>query len=47
MEARFDIGEVLLTVSILEVLRQFVIRVMPRNLPLTDRISKYVAGDSC
>jgi hypothetical protein len=40
MEARFEMGEVLLTASILEVLSQFLIRIVPRDSALTDQLLK-------
>ncbi len=46
MEARFEMGEVLLTASIFEVLGQFLIRVVARNLSLSNQVGEPVTGNS-
>ena len=45
-EARFEMGEVLLTASIVEILGQFVIRVVTCNRPLSKQLGEMIAGDS-
>jgi hypothetical protein len=44
MEARFEIGEVLLTASIVEVLGQFLIGIVARKLPLVNQTGECIAG---
>ena len=39
-------GEVLLTASIVEILGQFVIRVVTWNRPLSKQLGELIAGDS-
>ena len=39
-------GEVLLTASIVEILGQFVIRVVTCNRPLSKQLGEMIAGDS-
>jgi hypothetical protein len=46
VEARFEMGEGLLTASIVEILGQFVIRVVTRNRPLSKQLGELIAGNS-
>ena len=46
MEARFEMGEVLLTARILDILRQFHIREMARYFATTHKVSESIAGSS-
>lgn len=47
MEARFEMGEVLLTARIFEVLSQFCFRVVPRYLALTNQVREAIPGSPC
>ena len=42
MEARFEMGEVLLTARIFEVLSQFCVRVVPRDFTLTNQVCESI-----
>jgi hypothetical protein len=46
MEARFEMGEVLLSARIFEVLSQFLVRIVTRYLALANQVSKLQPGSS-